>query len=576
MSHYKIREISFTNEKFKKETNFICSRLVTHMGDGNIYVSQYRKFNNKFPKGFILNKYKNIIWSTKSLEQKYCILNSNATYDGNILIYIKSTNYDLLECTLDGHIINKFNLKTLGLKNVYYFYKTHKNTILISSINDHKVMEIDYNNNILFDYSPGKEILYEPRCVYLTKNNTILIPDSKNHYVIEVNKSKEIIWQYGIKNTPGYCNENLLYPYMVMELPNNNIMLVEHQSNKITEITRSKKIVWKYGNDAIAETHSPRKNYLNGPNCISLLTEDKIIISDSMNGRIIILNRNNNNIIYEYGAHPAKEFILNFPRSVQVLQNDNFLIADSRNNRIVEIDSNGKIYFEYGSDSNLEHSLKWPRCVLKDESNGIYFISDGYNQRFLLINEKKDILMEIKHIYYKNKIIHLEDPHSIINIENDKMLITDSATNLVAIIDKNLNVKWMYEIDTYPIDDPHYAVMMNNSILFIVDTNNNRLLKIDTKTNKVIAVIEFIYDEFGNKYTLNKPKWIDVTIENKITLLDSQNNCLIILNTENINHPIIEKKTDSIVCNSRWAYKKYNKYFISDFWQHKLLEIEFT
>ena len=58
-----------------------------------------------------------------------------------------------------------------------------------------------------------------------------------------------------------------------------------------------------------------------------------------------------------------------------------------------------------------------------------------------------------------------------------------------------------------------------------------------------------------------------------MAILDSQNNYLLLVNIQNKECPIIEKMSESIICNSRWAYRKNNKYFISDFWQHNLMEV---
>ena len=571
--NYKKRFITFDEkDRVLKEEEFICSRIAKKISEEKIFVCQYRNINQKFPLAYIIDENNIVIWSSKELEKKYQVKNINITSDMTLLVYIKhdtNNSYDFFECSLEGIIISQYNLQQNGITDVYFMDKTYRNTIVISSVKDSKVIEIE-NNNIIFEYCPGKEILHEPRCVWVTERGTILIPDSKKHYVIEVNTYHEIVWKYGRENDPGYIGDKLMYPYMVSQLQNGNILLVEHQSNRVTELSKERGVVWQYGNNAEDEITSPRINYLNGSN-YAQCWKDEVIISDSMNGRVIVVDKKTKLIKKEIGAHPCEEFILNFPRSVQVLKSGNFLIADSRNDRIVEMDEQGNVYFEYGIEMG-RRVLKWPRCVLKDENDNLYYISDGYNQRFIVLNSQKQVVRIIKYIFIDKKKVYLKDPHSIINISNNQLLITDSGSNIVAIIDENCDVKWIYNIKDYAIEDPHYAMMMDENIVLIVDTNHDRILKVNYRENKIIDVIDTFND---GKYRLNKPKWIDIININEYAILDSQNNALLIVKEDEGGYKILYK-SGSDICNSRWAFKKDNKYYISDFWQHIIIEVYFN
>ncbi|MBA9088676.1 DNA-binding beta-propeller fold protein YncE [Fontibacillus solani] len=435
---------------------------------------------------------------------------------------------------------------------------------------------MDNNNEILFDYCPGKEILHEPRCIFLTECGHVLIADSKNHYILMVNEKKEIVWTYGEKNNPDFTDHRLMYPYVARELQNGNIILAEHQANRITEVTRDKNIVWYYGNSPIDETSSPRKNHLNGPNYAQELPSGEVVMSDSMNGRVVVIDRAGK-MVYSFGSSPKTHFILNYPRSVQVLKDQTFLISDSRNDRIVEIDRLGNILFEYGNEGNSPSSrmLKWPRCVLKDEDRNQYLISDGFNQRFIIIDQDKNVLAEIKEIVYESQAIPLWDPHSIEKVQGNQLLITDSGSNIVAIIDRSGSVSWMYNNENYLLDDPHYATLSQHNSIYIVDTNNNRILEVDLQSNRILNVIEYVYNKNNEKIKLNKPKWIDIISDSEMAILDSQNNCLMVVNIRDDKYPEIMHITGSNICNSRWACRQGSSYFISDFWQHDLLKVTF-
>ncbi|OPH47985.1 hypothetical protein BC351_39035 [Paenibacillus ferrarius] len=571
------KRITFTKNHVEiNKDHFICSQFATAIDDNHFYISQYRDINAKYPKGFIVNRNSQIIWSTLELEKRYTIISSNVTYDKNVLLYVKNEPYDLIELSLNGQIVNTYNMKIHGVKSMYFYYKTKQNTILLSSIQDGRILELSETNEVLFEYCPGKEILSEPRCVFPTESGHFLIADSKHHYIMMINRNKEMIWSYGEKNNPGFAPGRLMYPYMALELPSGHILIAEHQANRITEVSLNREIVWQYGNNPVDETTSPRKNYLNGPNFAQMLPNGELVISDSMNGRILVIDRNYA-IHFKYGLTPKDYHILNFPRSVQLLKNGRFLIADSRNDRIVEMDRTGEIYFEYGNEAVFANrTLKWPRCVYKDEKRNHYLISDGFNQRFIIIDQNKKVLNEIKSITYQTEAIPLRDPHSVESLLDDKLLITDSGSNIVCIIDRNGQVNWMYSNEQFPLDDPHYATVSRGNSIYIVDTNHSRLIEVDLSTNTVLNVIDAVYTKDHRKIKLNKPKWIDLISENELAILDSQNNYLMVVNISDKAHPVIEQMTDPTICNSRWAYRQDQAYYISDFWQHDLIQVTFS
>ena len=415
--------IEFGQDFKQNDENSICCQWAECIGDDEILVSQYRKRNSNFPKSFIINSKKEIIWSTEELEKVYDIQSSTSTYDNNILVYVKGQDFDLLEVDSQNQEIARFNVKKYGASKLYHYYKTKKNTILCSAPNEHKIMELNYDGDMIFEFCPGKDVLYEPRCVFLTKDDLYLVSDSKNHYVIMVDRKGNIVWSYGEKNNPGFHGERMMYPYMARELENGNILIAEHQANRVTEITKQKKQVWYYGNRPDDEVKSPRINYLNGPNYAQKLQNGDVLISDSMNGRIVSISADYVCKDF-YGMIPKNKFILNFPRSIQVLKNGHFLIADSRNNRIVELDKEGKVYLEYGNSTlPVRQTLKWPRCVWLDEETQEYYISDGFNQRFLILDRYRSIKNEISFIYYHDEKIPLYDPHSVVKAENGDLLI---------------------------------------------------------------------------------------------------------------------------------------------------------
>lgn len=341
-----------------------------------------------------------------------------------------------------------------------------------------------------------------------------------------------------------------MYPYMAKNLWNGNLVFCEHQKNRIVELDSKSNIIWWFGNNSIDECKSPRKNFLNGPTYCDYISENEIIVSDSMNGRILLIDKKNNSSKVIFGQKKAADcYLLNFPRSIQCLNNGNFLVADSRNNRIVEFDLEGNKYFEFGNEKNSEiGALKWPRCAYKDEVNNIYFISDGYNQRLVIMDMQRKIINEITEVKDINEKIKLFDPHSIVPVDDKKMLITDSELGMVCIIDYRGNIIWKYTDSAYNLEDPHYACIKNEKV-YIADTNNNRIIVYDWVRNKIVNIIYEIIEKDGSITYLKKPKWLDVISDKRMAILDSKNNSLILIRLIEKNKYIVESRSEPVLIN---------------------------
>ena len=80
--------IEFGQDFKQNDENSICCQWAECIGDDEILVSQYRKRNSNFPKSFIINSKKEIIWSTEELEKVYDILDKLNVIQPSITLHI--------------------------------------------------------------------------------------------------------------------------------------------------------------------------------------------------------------------------------------------------------------------------------------------------------------------------------------------------------------------------------------------------------------------------------------------------------------------------------------------------------
>ena len=92
----------------------------------------------------------------------------------------------------------------------------------------------------------NKEILWEYPChakfANKLKNGNIIICDEKNSKVIELDSNKNIVWEYQQEKAPSH----------VMRLPNNNSIITTPFEHFVKEINDKGDIIWSFGEKDIS------------------------------------------------------------------------------------------------------------------------------------------------------------------------------------------------------------------------------------------------------------------------------------------------------------------------------------
>jgi hypothetical protein len=113
--------------------------------------------------------------------------------------------------------------------------------VLVSTINDHSLTELDENWQPVFKLSLPLRYPSDPQ---LTKAGNFLIADYVHPgKIVEIARDGTIVWQYTAEG------EGLLHhPSLAIELPNGNIMANDDLNHRVIVVDKAtKKIVWQYG-----------------------------------------------------------------------------------------------------------------------------------------------------------------------------------------------------------------------------------------------------------------------------------------------------------------------------------------
>jgi len=204
--------------------------------------------------------------------------------------------------------------------------------VLISDTGNDRVIIVDKKTRRIVwssdnvTLSDGSKLNY-PNDADFIEDDRILITDRNNHRVIEIDLNGRILWQFGETGVPGSDLSHLKFPHNADKLPNGNTIVCDSENNRILEIDPSGNVVWIY------------ENGLSWPRDADRLPNGNTLIVDSKNGRVIEVDPKGN-IIWSFG-----ELVL--PYDADALPDGGVLISDSGRSRVIIVDRSGDILWEF-------------------------------------------------------------------------------------------------------------------------------------------------------------------------------------------------------------------------------------
>jgi len=214
---------------------------------------------------------------------------------------------------------------------------------------------------------------------------------------------------------------------------------------KKTPTEKVSKVTWVYPYVLFAHSVSVQGN--------------EILISDTKNQRVIVINKNTNEIIWDSSkyislAYPNNaEFYnngflitdrdlnkviaitrsgsllfeitgLSQPHAAHFIDSDRIIIADSNNNRIIVVGTNGTVIKEW-------RGFSWPRDA--EIYNNKLYVADTNNNRIAILDLNNTLLNSIK----------VDRPYEV-DVTQEGILV--SYSNVIALMDEHGNIKWSFKI----------------------------------------------------------------------------------------------------------------------------------
>ncbi len=265
----------------------------------------------------------------------------------------------------------------------------------------HKVVEVDEKGRTIWEFTG----LAYPHEVEILPNGHLLIADTGFNRVIEVNyPNKEIIWSW----EPAKLNWTKV---------NSEWDAGHYYNNEIT-------YDWTHLNDV------DFKQYANYNACLISLRNFDLIVEVNFTAEKIGPANNPANIIWWFGDN-GNLSMLHKQHNPDYLSNGNIIIADSLNNRIIEVNKESKsIIWQYNVN------MLWPRDA--DElADGSLLITDSFNCRVFILNK---VTNEITWQFKRNLII----PYEADQLDNGNILISGEYAGIIYEVDSQGRIIWRY------------------------------------------------------------------------------------------------------------------------------------
>jgi outer membrane protein assembly factor BamB len=245
--------------------------------------------------------------------------------------------------------------------------------------------------------------------VDLLPNGNLLVGEIQNDSVYELDiDTKEVVWEWNARNIDDVD---------WIELGNAN----DWSDDAMAWISNQNPTSghWCHLNDV---------EFISGN--VTGRNHDSILISLRNFDMIIEVNyTSSKELIWHYGE-PYNHELLNHQHNPDILENKHILLSDSENERILEIDYDTRqVVWEYRADSPLE--LRWARDV-DDLGDGTYLITDTNNNRLLRVERATGDEIMI----YDGPWYFLPYDSEVITVNGQKLIFTsDAVATGITVID---------------------------------------------------------------------------------------------------------------------------------------------
>lgn len=210
-------------------------------------------------------------------------------------------------------------------------------------------------------------------------NGDLMVTTANGMIIEELDRTTHnVVWKYGVLNEQ-YCNKCLHQPKKAYLFNGHEVLVTDANNRRVVIIDKNtNQIVWEYGHKAEMRD---APGYLKGNRFAIPMDEtgSKILISDTLTNKIMIVDRTTKNIVWQWVDTNGKWLQNVFPTA-----GGTFVAEDHLKNEVFEVNKDGQVMWTFNkfSDGRI---LNYPTDAIK-LGNGNVLISEGNHGRIIEVN----------------------------------------------------------------------------------------------------------------------------------------------------------------------------------------------
>ncbi len=255
----------------------------------------------------------------------------------------------------------------------------------VSDFSGRRILAFDRNGQKVWEQNmaappiPASGYSTHTEYVTIAPNGNLIVSDGEGMFVQEIDrKTHKLLWQYGVKDiqsaAPGYLHQ----PDKTFKINDHEVLINDGNNRRVIIVDqRDNKIVWQYG--VTLQMGKKPGMLMANTNTVPLKNGKEILITDTLQKKVLIVDRETKQIVWEWTKSDADWIQHVFPTF-----EGTFVMEDRNKNEVFEVNREGKILWilkTLADGKNLSH----PTDVAK-LGNGNVLIAESGRNRVIEVN----------------------------------------------------------------------------------------------------------------------------------------------------------------------------------------------
>lgn len=263
--------------------------------------------------------------------------------------------------------------------------------------------------------------------------------DFKGNRVVGINRSKQIVWEQSMVSPPIPLKSYNTHTEYVTVAPSGNIIVVDGEGMMVQELDRAThNLLWQYG---VKDIQGYVKGFLHQPDKSYKLNDHEVVINDGNNRRIIIVDQRTGEVIWQYGETlkmGSQSGLLRGNTNVVPIGGESqFIITDTLEKKILIVDrATRSITWQWSKPDAKWLQHVWPT------KEGTFVLEDRQANEVFEVNREGTILWTLSELSDGSTLRY---PADVIKLDTGTILIAEAGRG--RIIEVSLGTKeivWEY------------------------------------------------------------------------------------------------------------------------------------